>query len=47
LAIFVLRSKLVGVFPKWGVDMELAALIVVLVLAGAMIPGDSKVLYYR
>jgi hypothetical protein len=29
------------------VVMELAALIVVLVLAGSMIPGDSQVLFYR
>jgi len=27
--------------------MELAALIVVLVLAGSMIPGNPEILYYR
>jgi len=30
-----------------GPQMELAALIAVLVIAGSMIPGNSEVLFYR
>lgn len=33
-------------FAREG-SMELAALIVMLLLVGSMIPGDSRIMYYR
>jgi hypothetical protein len=43
LVLFVQGSRL----SYQGACMELAALIIVLVLAGSMIPGNPKIIYYR
>jgi hypothetical protein len=38
--------RAITVLPK-GCSMELAVFVVVLIVAGAAIPGDSKIRFYR